>query len=325
MKRNPGAAEAGFAARVAVGVVVSALIFGVYAGPAAAEDRVDAETEAIAQQVADAAPDGALPVQGVETDTTLTTISGETSTVIPLDADEPVVVGTTVDGARIEAEIVLPANLSLEEASVSDSGTVVFPASEEGSSTEAGASLAVQTLEGGSTRVQTIIPSPNSDHEYSYAMNDYQAVVDEEGNAFFVGSGQEAMLIPVEAAWAVDANGLAVDTYYVERDGALVQIIEPSAETAYPVVADPTWGWRNAAYGLTLSRSEVAKAVSYSGALAVCAAVANSFKVKGVGIACGGWAGYLNVQAVTANNQNPKGCLHAVVAPVPGALLHVRC
>ena len=49
------------------------------------------------------------------------------------------------------------------------------------------------------------------------------------------------------------------------------------------------------------------------------------FKVKGVGIACGGWAGYLNVQAVTANKQNPKGCLHAVVAPVPGALLHVRC
>lgn len=161
---------------------------------------------------------------------------------IPLDAAEPVVVGATIDGASIEAEIVLPERLSLQDASVSDNGTVVFPAVEEGKDAELGASLAVQALENGSTRVQTIIPDPSSDHEYSYAMNGYQAVVDEEGNASFIGGGEEALLIPVEAAWAVDAGGLAVDTHYIERDSVLVQIIEPSAETVYPIVADPTWG-----------------------------------------------------------------------------------
>lgn len=321
MNKNVGNYKSDLAARAAVGAIASSLIFGIYASPAGAEDQSHDESEAIAQKVVQAAPDGAIPIQGVQTDKHLTTLSGKTSTVISLDADEPIVVTTTIDGANIEAEIVLPESLSLQDASVSDSGTVVFLSEDAGS----GAALAVQTLEGGSTRVQTIIPDAGSDHEYSYSMNNYQAVVDQDGNAWFLSNGKEALLVPVEAAWAVDANGESVDTHYVERDGALVQIIEPSAETAYPIVADPTWGWRNGAYGQTLSRSEVNSAVSYAGALGMCSAIASNLKAKGIAFACGGYAGYLSVQATTANRQNPKGCLHLVALPVPGALLHVRC
>lgn len=325
MGKNTDRSRSAFLGHVAVGAIVSAMLFGVHAGPAGAEEATDPETEAIAQQVAEAAPDNAAPVHGVETDTTLTTLTDGTSTVIPLDAAEPLIVGTSIDGENVEAEIVLPEGLSLESASVSASGTVVFPAVEGESDQGAGTSLAVQALEGGDTRIQTVIHDSTSDHEYTYAMNGYQAIVDDDGNASFVGEGEEALLVPVEPAWAVDANGLAVATHYIERDGALMQIIEPTAQTAYPIVADPTWGWRNAGYGLTLSRSEVNTASSYSGALGICSAIASSFKAKGAAIGCGGYAGYLSIQASTANRQNPKGCLHVVLAPVPGALLHVRC
>lgn len=51
--------------------------------------------------------------------------------------------------------------------------------------------------------------------------------------------GLELMLARVEAPWAFDADGIAVETWY-EIDGTtLVQHVEVGPETAYPVIADP--------------------------------------------------------------------------------------
>ncbi len=47
--------------------------------------------------------------------------------------------------------------------------------------------------------------------------------------------------IEFEVPWAYDARGVSVPAKYSIVDGALVLKVEPTADTAYPVIADP-WG-----------------------------------------------------------------------------------
>lgn len=44
----------------------------------------------------------------------------------------------------------------------------------------------------------------------------------------------------IAAPWAVDATGAAVATRYVLQGNRLVQVVQPSASTVYPVTADPS-------------------------------------------------------------------------------------
>lgn len=47
----------------------------------------------------------------------------------------------------------------------------------------------------------------------------------------------------IEAPWAVDADGQAVPTQYILHGNELIQIVDTSPDTAFPVVADPSWKW----------------------------------------------------------------------------------
>ena len=47
----------------------------------------------------------------------------------------------------------------------------------------------------------------------------------------------------VGAPWAVDANGEPIATHYELADGALTQVVDINADTAFPVTADPEWWW----------------------------------------------------------------------------------
>lgn len=166
-----------------------------------------------------------------------------------------------------------------------------------------------------------MIPRSDSAHEYGYAMEGFVPVLDGEGGAVFISTAAEGASVPVESAWAVDVNGKSVPTHYEVRGNELVQVVVPNKGTAYPIVADPTWGWKLAAWGLTLNRSEVAGISSYGAAVGMCAALVKKAPV----LICGAWAEYLFTQANTANRLKPKGCLHVVVAPAPGAVMHVKC
>lgn len=305
-------------AGIAAFTVVASLFMGVSAAPASA-DEGEITADQITELIAEASPDGATTASSVETADSLEAESGGTTTAVPLDAADPISISTVVEDREVQAEISLPLAGTVGPGEVTENGTVVYPQS----SSSDGAALAVQTLEGGDTRVQTILSDKNAPTEYAYGMDGYQAVIDDEGNAGFLSDSAEGLYIPVEAAWATDADGAAVETSYEVRDGALVQVIVTTDDTAFPVVADPTWGWRNAAYGLTLSRSEVAAIKDYNGAFAMCGAIALKFKQGAV--VCSAYAGYILAQSATANRMSPRGCLHVVVAPVPGAILQVRC
>ncbi|BAJ74497.1 hypothetical protein MTES_1533 [Microbacterium testaceum StLB037] len=286
------------------------------ATPASAETSVDtADPSAVAALVAGATPDGAQPVDASATGIAFETFTPDATTTIPVDPAQPIEVTADVAGREISANITLPNGLDLAAAEATADGTVVYPS-------ESDASVAVQTLESGDTRVQTVIPDRDATHEAAFGMEGFRAVIDSAGNAGFVQNGSEGAFVPVDAPWATDATGASVPTHYEVRGDRLVQIVTPTASTAYPVVADPTWGWRNAAWGLTLSRSETASIKDYAAAASFCAALARNQRLT---LACGLWSGYLQVQAATANRLRPKGCLHIVVAPLPGAISHTYC
>lgn len=50
-------------------------------------------------------------------------------------------------------------------------------------------------------------------------------------------------LATIEAPWAVDGAGNAVNTSYTLDGNTLTQTVEVGADTVFPVVADPSWTW----------------------------------------------------------------------------------
>ncbi|WP_431277796.1 hypothetical protein [Leifsonia poae] len=64
--------------------------------------------------------------------------------------------------------------------------------------------------------------------------------------------------IYIRAPWARDANGNDLPTGYEFDGGVLVQRVDVTSRTAYPVIADPAWDYTND-YGIGSTTPEVAK------------------------------------------------------------------
>lgn len=76
-------------------------------------------------------------------------------------------------------------------------------------------------------------------YEYPIAAADGGELVD-AGDGFFAvldAAGQPAAMI--DPAWAKDANGRNVPTWYEQQGDTLVQVVEHDSRYAYPIVADP--------------------------------------------------------------------------------------
>lgn len=65
------------------------------------------------------------------------------------------------------------------------------------------------------------------------------AIPDEQTETISVTETIAEIAVP----WAVDANGMPLQTYYSVDGTTLVQTVETNADTAFPVVADPSWLW----------------------------------------------------------------------------------
>lgn len=131
--------------------------------------------------------------------------------------------------------------------------------------------LAVHALDDGSVRIQTISYSADARTEFSYDFGDDVELRPEP----------EEVAI-VDAPWAVDADGVAVETHYEIEDGELVQVVEPDAETTFPVVADPrvSIGWGvyvkfNKSESKSIANSWIADKDKYISI--VCAVIPNPF------------------------------------------------
>ena len=238
---------------------------------------------------------------------------GGLETIVPLVPSEDIVV---TDERGNVASLELPDEITVGRGVVADDGTVVYS-----DTSGSGDAIAVQNLSDGSTRMQTIIAGARSPHEFSFAMKGYDAVVNDQGEAIFVKA--DGSFVPIAAAWARDANGNDVPTSYEVRGRKLVQVVYPSADTVYPVVADPSWVWVGAGWGMKLTRTETARVRDYAAALGMCAIFVK--RAAALNVACAVWGSYIQLQANLAQGDNPRTCLFFNVAPAPGTIWRVKC
>ncbi|MCZ4302515.1 hypothetical protein [Microbacterium oxydans] len=279
-----------------------------------AEDVSQDGADDVAAVVASAAPSTDLSAPPEVEGDQVVASADDVKAVVPLSPEEEIrVTAPTADGVRT-ASIELPDEFDVERGQVADDGTVVYSTNDGG-----GDAVAVQTLADGATRIQTVIGSPSSAHEFGYRMDGYQPYQSDTGEVIFLNEAGE--YIPIAAPWATDANGDAVETRYEVRGDELFQVVVSNESTAYPVVADPTWQWLGPAWGMKLTRSETSRVRNYAAALGMCALFTKKIAIR----ACGVFGSYIVAQANIAEGEKPKSCLFFTAAPVPGIIWKVPC
>lgn len=98
-------------------------------------------------------------------------------------------------------------------------------------------------------RSQTFIeiPASSAPSEYAFALDMPEgatAAVEHDGSVA-IRDRQGILLSGYDVPWAIDADGNAVPTSFRIDGDVLVQSVDLSATSAFPVIADPSdlWGW----------------------------------------------------------------------------------
>lgn len=96
----------------------------------------------------------------------------------------------------------------------------------------------------GSVQIATVIENAQAPSEYRYELGvpAGSRIEQTEGGALIVWSEADTPLGIVAEPWAVDAAGNNVATHYSVDGTALIQTVDHSEGTLYPVVADPWLG-----------------------------------------------------------------------------------
>ena len=92
----------------------------------------------------------------------------------------------------------------------------------------------------GSIQLTTVIDSPTAPTRYTYDFG-MGVQLEAEGTGVIVRAADDNFLGVIQAPWAHDADGTAVQTRFVLNGSLLTQIVEHSAMYSYPVVADPAF------------------------------------------------------------------------------------
>lgn len=194
------------------------------------------------------------------------------SVTVPTDAVD----GIQLTGGDASALTVgLPFARTASDAAESQVAGVVVYDNNNGSST-------VPVIRDGGVQINTVIDNAGAPKRYDYPMGlPWGQNLQMNADGSVIAAGVEgAVSAYVEAPWAKDANGNPVPTHYEINGSTLTQVIDFTANTAFPVVADPkvTFGWGNQGQGLYLNLTggemkAVASAVvalGGGGVLAVC-------------------------------------------------------
>lgn len=179
------------------------------------------------------------------------TVEGaECNIIIPKEGDSPVVISNN----EYEISMFLPNELGDANSQVSANGTVVYePEDEE-------FAVAVQALydeqygiEFEAVRTLVKIESVEAPREYLFDFKlpkGYRLIMDynydeEEMDeydcgAVFVLNSNDEVVSTIEPAWAKDAKGKNISTYYEVEGNSLIQFVDFDYNTEFPVIADPT-------------------------------------------------------------------------------------
>jgi len=269
-------------------------------------NAAEPESSQIAAVIQDVAPDQGTVVSGQSDGNVVAFNDGKSMIQVPVDSSKPITVRGQTDGEPQAFEAHLPKEIGVGDGSVAPDGTIVY-------GNEIGAvDAAVQVLDNGSVRVQTILQNATAPDSYTYTFGDQSTLaVGPEGEIAVLNTdGSFAM---IGDAWARDAKGNEVASHYEVRGNDLIQHIDISADTQFPVVADPNWAWFNAAYGVKWNRSET-KQIKDSGSIfGACGFILK--RAAALGAVCGLYGIYLVNQARVAYDDG--WCVFTAVAPGP--------
>jgi len=152
-------------------------------------------------------------------------------------------------------------------------GVVAYPSNQ-------GFANAVQSSQDGSVRMLTVIDSREAPQNYDYKLNmpDGRIELLPNGGAIVLDRDGKPISF-VDPAWAKDANGKPVRTWYTTNGTTLTQhVAHNQTRVAYPIVADPWFRWYWNGVVITLSRNEMLY-VWYGGTQALLGLIA----IPGVG------------------------------------------
>ncbi|ROR96344.1 hypothetical protein EDD28_0927 [Salana multivorans] len=220
-------------------------------------------------------------------------------------------------------QVSLPAEAQVKDAVVSESGSVVYLADSPTSP-----DVVVEPLADGAVRVQTVIGSPGAVHRFTYEFGgDVKAVDGERGIALVrTSGGVDEVVGEVAAPWAVAADGQTVETFYVVDGGNLVQVVVPSPDTVYPVVADPTvsLGWGvyvtfTKSESKTIANSWFADKAKYSSI--ICAAIPHA--VAAAACAVISYDSAVSVHNAFKQARDKKQCTELRYIPLPPSNLQL--
>ena len=158
--------------------------------------------------------------------------AGGLEVIVPLDAADGIQLG--VEGAPIT--IGLPFAQKASDAADSPIPGVLVYDNKNGSST-----VPIVRADG-SVQITTVIDNIDAPKRYDYPITFPAGAalgIDSTGAVSAPGADPSIPLIYVAPPWATDANGAAVPTHYEVDGNTLTQVVDFTAETAFPVVADP--------------------------------------------------------------------------------------
>jgi hypothetical protein len=192
---------------------------------------------------------------------------------LPTRADEPI--SATKNGATVK--LTLP-GVGEKEAS-STSGTAVFAGREDSVDT------AAQAMSDGGFRALFTLEDAAAPRQQSFKLTLPDGATTrqtaEGGLVVFDATGK--IIGGLETPWAKDANGTPVPTSYTVEGDTVTQTVEPGADTAFPVVADPKWTWGIVSGTVYFNKKETSHLAANAGFVAVVfAAAPPPFDVYGV-------------------------------------------
>ncbi|MHA7274135.1 hypothetical protein ACX80Z_11935 [Arthrobacter sp. TMT4-20] len=208
--------------RTFIGLSVSSAIIAAGAGPAAASnvtsenERSDQSPPSAAETVSTIRSQATVVDKDATAGTLALTIPGELT-------DEQTISPTDIPSSLFEGEGDALINTELQHAAISTFATA------------------------GGTQSIIRIDSAAADTDYSFDLSlPTGATAAVLGDGSITISDEDGIKLgSVDAPWAYDANGDTVPTSFTVDGGTLIQTVDHSKVTAFPVVADPStvWGW----------------------------------------------------------------------------------
>lgn len=184
-------------------------------------------------------------------------------------------------------------------------------------------------------RVSTVLHTANANHSFEYALpQGTEAQMGSDGRIALVKTVEvevedstataEVTVGYVEPAWAVDAEGRSIETFYEVADGVITQQVLTTADTTYPVVADPKYVIAGTVAVVIYWNKAETKTIANGGWIATGAIAACTAAGTAVGGVAGGAAGAiicgsLGAKALytagVAQNSSPRKCLSLMLSP----------